>query len=134
MSSAPRSDTSREARRLDDRRSAGRRILPVRLRHLEQDAAERVVDLLVVLVLALVEALEDRAFADLLEEIGIAERDHERDHERDGAVGVSLDGDPLGRKDVVELVVGVRPAGNGRLELAVDHAVGAVADGRELVR
>jgi hypothetical protein len=34
----------------------------------------------------------------------------------------------------VQLVLGVRPGGNGHVELAVDHAVRAVADDGELVR
>jgi hypothetical protein len=69
----------------------------------------------------------------LLEQVGVAERGHQRDHEPDRPARVALDRDPLGRKGLVELVVGVRARGDDRLELAVDHAVRAVADGGELV-
>jgi hypothetical protein len=74
------------------------------------------------------------ALADLLEEIRVAERDHERDHQRHRAVRIRLDRDPLGREDAVELGGGERTRGDGRLELAVDHAVRPIADHRELVR
>ena len=69
-----------EAVRADDRCAAGGRIRAVGLRHLEEHAAQRVVDLLVVLVLMLREALQNRPLSDLLEQVGIAERDHERNH------------------------------------------------------
>jgi hypothetical protein len=58
------------------------RALPRSGRHLEQDAAQRVVHLLVVLVLVLLEALQEGAFADLLEELRVAEGGDEGDHQR----------------------------------------------------
>jgi hypothetical protein len=63
-----------ETTRADNRLAAGRGIGSVRLRHLEEHPAERVVDVLVVLVLALREALQNRRLPDLLEQVGIAER------------------------------------------------------------
>jgi hypothetical protein len=101
----------REARWLDHRRPAARRALPVRLRHLEQDAAHCIVDLLVVLVLVVAEALQDRSLADLVQEVRVSERDHERNHERHGAVGISFDGDPLGGKTVFSWLSLNVPAG-----------------------
>ena len=56
----------------------------------------------------------ESAFADLLEQVGIAERGHERDHESYRSVGVPLDGDSLASEDPVELVARVSPIRHGR--------------------
>ena len=78
------------------------------------------------------EALQHRAFADGLQEIGVAERDVQRDHQGHVA-GVVLDLDPLGLERG-ELRGRVGALRHRRLELAVDLAVRAVAHDGELVR
>ena len=82
----------------DDRLQARARVGGRRLGHLEEDAAQRVVDLLVVLVLALSgEPRGERARTDLLQEVRIAERQAEGHDERHGA-RVVLDHDPARRE------------------------------------
>src|SRR2546430_7493065 len=121
-----------EAVGIHDRHAAHRRVGNTRLWDLEEHAAERVVDLLVVLVLTLAEALEDRTESEILEQIGVAKRRREWDLEID-LVTVGLHNDLLCRESG-ELRVGVSAGGNARVELTVDHAVRPVAHDRELVR
>ena len=103
-----------------------------RPRHLEQDAPQLVVDHLLVLVLRLAaEALEHRRQADADQQVGIAEGEVERDDEHGLAVFL-LDLDAH-RLEGGELRGRERARRRARLELAVDHAVRAVADDGELV-
>ena len=74
----------RVAVRLDDRRAAARRIPRAWLRDLEQNAAHRVVDLLVVSILTLVaEPLQQRPEPDRAQEVGVAVGEPEGNDERD---------------------------------------------------
>ena len=89
----------REAARVDGGLPTNARIANARLRDLKEDAAERVVDLLVVPVLPLVgEPPKQRTEADRLEEVGVAEREVERNDELDVATVPDLD--PLGLEGV----------------------------------
>src|SRR5439155_12335432 len=72
------------------------------------------------------------AEADGVEKVRVAEGDVERNDQRD-PVGRALDRDPLGAESI-ELGARVCPRGYGDVELAVDHAVRAISDDRELVR
>src|SRR5207302_9907134 len=121
-----------EAVGVHDRRPTDGGVGDPRLWYLEQDAAQRVVDLLVVLVLAFGQALEHRAEADLLQKVGVPEGGVQRDGE--GDIGGGPLNDDLLRRERGELLVGVSAGGHGRVELAVDHAVRAIPDHRELVR
>ena len=66
-----------------------------RLRDLEQHGAQRVVDLLVVPVLTLSEAPENRPEPELIHQVGVAEGDSERYDDRDGAIVIRLDLDAM---------------------------------------
>src|SRR2546430_3758886 len=114
-----------EAVGIHDRHAAHRRVGNTRLRDLEEHTAERVVDLLVVLVLALAEALEDRTESEILEKIGVAERRREWDLEID-LVTVGLHNDLLCRESG-KLRVGVSAGGDARCGPAVGPAVRPVA-------
>jgi hypothetical protein len=103
-----------------------------RVGNLEQDAAQLVVDLLVVPVLRLApDALEHRTQTDLAQQVRVEEGHVQRHDELDlvpvddDLDALSLDGIQLG----LRVVGGLAPG----LDLAVDHAVGPVADGGELV-
>ena len=114
-----------EALGSDHRRAADARVGDPRLRDLEEDAPERVVLVLVA------ERLRDGPEADVLEELGIPERDDERDRELHLPAGLG-DRDPL-RAEQIELRRGVRAGRDRHVELAVHHAVGAEGGCRELV-
>src|SRR5512132_2235307 len=93
MSTAPRSWSS-EAIGVDDRRAACSRVRDTGLRNLEEDAPQRIVDLLVVLVLTLrAQALENRPESDRVQEGRVAEREVERHRQLDVPAGC-LDRDP----------------------------------------
>src|SRR6266480_5269721 len=102
-----------EAVRVHDRNAADARVGNARFRDLKENAAKRVVDLFVVLVLALRETPEDRPEAELVKEIRGSERGGEWDLERDRRIGVIRNEDPAcgeGR----QLGVGVPGGANGR--------------------
>ena len=103
-----------------------------RHRDLEQDAAQLVVDLLVVLVLGLqADALQQRAELELGDQVGVEERHVQRYGQLDVLV---LDGDlDALRLQSRQLCRRVARGLGLELQLTVDHAVRAVADGRELV-
>src|SRR4029453_3915712 len=100
--------------------------------NLEQDAAQLVVDLLVVLVLPFAaESLEHGPEADVDEKLRVEERQVQRDDENGVAV-LFLDLDAL-RLKLGELLLGVGAGWRYRFKVAVDHAVRPVPDHRELV-
>src|SRR5438105_9987941 len=113
-----------EAIGIDDGCSADRRVRNTGLGNLEQHAAQRVVDLLVVLVLTFREASKDRAEAEVLKQIRVAESGGQWNGQRD-LIAVSLDDDPTGGEGR-QLRVGVPGRANGRIEFSMDHAVGTV--------
>jgi hypothetical protein len=113
---------AREAVGIDDRPAAGRRVGRTGLGNLEENAAQRVVDLLVVLVFALGrEAREYRAEADRVQEIRVSERDVQRHGELDRCA-VLLDCDSLAAESL-QLPGRIGRGLHTHVELAVDHAV-----------
>ena len=117
---------------VDDRHAADRWIGDTRLWDLEEHAAKRVVDLLVVLVLPLGKTLEDRPKAEIREEIRGPERGGEWDLERD-LIAVHRHDDSAGSEGG-QLRIRVRAGADGSVKLAVDHAVRAITHDREFVR
>jgi hypothetical protein len=86
---------AREAARIDDGASARCGVLGARLRNLEENAAERVVDLLVVLVLALRRETRKHApDAELVQQARVSERNVQRHRQLD-LRAVAFDGDAL---------------------------------------
>ena len=121
-----------EALGMVDRLATHGRVGDPGLRDLKEDAAQRVVHLLVVLVLTLAQAFERGAEAELPQQVGCPERRVERDVQLD-LVGRLGDRDAPCRERR-ELRAVVRPGCGGHIELSVDHAVCAVTDHGEFVR
>src|ERR1700716_2117422 len=105
MSMAPRSETT-----LKQRGST------TGAPQVEQDAAKRVVDLLIVLVLALAEAGDEHVDADCLEQVRVAERGVQRNDQCDLRAG-RIDDDAAAREPR-ELRGGVGPRRHRDVELA----------------
>src|ERR1700682_2169884 len=115
-----------------DRFATDGRVGDAGLRDLEEDAAQSVVHLLIVLVLTLAQALESRTDPDLPQQVGSTECRVQRDVEQD-LVSRSRDRDAA-RGEGRELRFGVRPDGDSSVELSVDLAVCPVTDDGALVR
>src|SRR2546430_10232111 len=121
-----------EAVRVDDGYAADRWIGDTRLWDLEEHAAKRVVDLLVVLVLPLGKTPKDRSKPEICQEIRGAERGGEWDLERD-LIAVRRHDDPAGSEGR-QLRIRVGAGANSRVKFAVDHAVRAITHDCEFVR